>query len=245
MFRFKADGAAGSTPYEFRAVAAGTSTLARVVGDSASTSDWKLKFDDQFNGSGLDLSRWSYRKLGLREGSRMRSQSSKRVRRTSAAERCTCDVRKHLARKGYYLNGQISTQGKFAYTYGTSAARIKFAMRRGQHGGFWMQPRVPDRVLRLTVQDRRGDRRHRVLRQGLPGRRAGALPVLLPAPRRDQQVRQGVPRRRDRAARQDRQLVVALPRVLRGLDLQRLRLPHRRRHHLAHQPGASRSARST
>lgn len=139
VFRFKADGAAGSTPYEFRAVAAGTSTLARVVGDSASTSDWKLKFDDQFNGSGLDLSRWSYRKLGLREGNRMRSQSSKRSVDVSGGA-LHLHVRKNLARKGYYLNGQISTQGKFAYTYGTSAARIKFAMRRGQHGGFWMQP---------------------------------------------------------------------------------------------------------
>ena len=41
-----------------------------------------------------------------------------------------------------YLNGTISTSGKFSYTYGYAAARIKFAKGRGQHGGFWMQPQV-------------------------------------------------------------------------------------------------------
>jgi beta-glucanase (GH16 family) len=139
VFRFKADGAAGSTPYEFRAVAAGTSTLPRVVGDPASSAAWKLLFDEQFNGSSLNLSRWSYRKLGIREGNRLRSQSSKHSVDVGGGA-LHLHVKKNPYRKGYYLNGQISTQGTFAYTFGTSAARIKFQMRRGQHGGFWMQP---------------------------------------------------------------------------------------------------------
>jgi beta-glucanase (GH16 family) len=139
VFRFKADGAVGSWPYQFRAVAAGTATLPRVVSANATSASWKLRFDEQFNGTSLDPSRWSYRKLGIREGGRLRSQSSTRsVRVTGGALHLS--VRRNPYRRGYFLNGQISTQDKFSFTYGVSAARIKFEMRRGQHGGFWMQP---------------------------------------------------------------------------------------------------------
>lgn len=141
VYRFKADGASGSTPYEFRAIAAATSTLARAVGTAKSSSDWKLKFDDQFNGSRLDLSKWSYRKLGVREGSRLHAQSSTSSVGVGGGA-LHLRVRKNPNRRGYYLNGHISTQDKFSYTYGTSAARIKFAMRRGQHGAFWSEPQT-------------------------------------------------------------------------------------------------------
>jgi beta-glucanase (GH16 family) len=43
----------------------------------------------------------------------------------------------------YRLNGHIGTQGRFAYTYGFAAARIRFQPLRGQHGAFWMQPDAP------------------------------------------------------------------------------------------------------
>ena len=139
VFRFKADGASGSTPYEFRAVASGTSTLPSTASVPVSSAVWQLAFDDQFNGTRLDTSKWSYRKLGIREGNRKRSESSTRSVGVSGGA-LHLRVRNNPNRRGYFLNGQIGTQGKFAYRYGVSAARIRFQMRRGQHGGFWMQP---------------------------------------------------------------------------------------------------------
>ncbi|WP_162799333.1 glycoside hydrolase family 16 protein [Nocardioides sp. 616] len=40
----------------------------------------------------------------------------------------------------YRLNGHVSTEKSFAFTYGVAAARIKFQRRAGQHASFWMQP---------------------------------------------------------------------------------------------------------
>ena len=91
-----------------------------------SSAVWQLAFDDQFNGTRLDAAKWSHRKLGIREGSRKRSQSSTRVRRVSAGAPCTSGSATTRTRRGYFLNGHIGTQGKFAYRYGVSAARIKF-----------------------------------------------------------------------------------------------------------------------
>ena len=139
IFRFKADGARGATPYQFRAVAAGTSTLTRAIGDVESPADWNLRFEDQFRGTSLDTTKWDYRNLGIREGSRLHAESSKRSVAVGGGA-LHLSVRKHPTRKGYFLNGHIGTQGHFDYTYGVSAARIKFEMRRGQHGAFWLQP---------------------------------------------------------------------------------------------------------
>jgi beta-glucanase (GH16 family) len=139
VFRFKADGASGATPYEFRAVAAGTSTLPGVVGETETPADWQLKFEDQFRGASLDLSKWGYRKLGVREGGRSRSQSSTRAVHVQNGA-LHLQVRRHPTNKRYYFNGHIGTQGHFSYTYGVAAARIKFERPRGMHGGFWLQP---------------------------------------------------------------------------------------------------------
>ncbi len=47
-----------------------------------------------------------------------------------------------LGRYNWRLNGHISTQDQHAFRYGFAAARIKFQLRRGQHGAFWMQPQT-------------------------------------------------------------------------------------------------------
>jgi beta-glucanase (GH16 family) len=141
VYRFKAARSSHGTPYTYRVVAARASGLARVVTNEVSSEEWTLAFDEPFSGSRLDAKKWSYRNLGVREGSRTRSQSSTRAVHVSSGA-LKLEVRRHPTRKNNYLNGTISTSGKFSYTYGYAAARIKFAKGRGQHGGFWMQPQV-------------------------------------------------------------------------------------------------------
>jgi len=139
VFRFKADGASGATPYEFRAVAAGTSTLPGIVGETETPADWQLRFEDQFPGTSLDRSRWDYRQLGVLQAGRSKSQSSTRAVHVQNGA-LHLQMRRHPYKRGHYLNGHVGTQGHFSYTYGVAAARIKFERPRGMHGGFWLQP---------------------------------------------------------------------------------------------------------
>ena len=43
------------------------------------------------------------------------------------------------ARPGFYLNGHVSTEATYSFTYGVAAARVKFQKPRGMHGSFWLQ----------------------------------------------------------------------------------------------------------
>ena len=43
------------------------------------------------------------------------------------------------ASPGSYLNGHVGTENTYSFTYGVSAARIKFQKPSGMHGSFWMQ----------------------------------------------------------------------------------------------------------
>ena len=111
-----------------------------VRSEQLSPADWNIAFEDQFTGDALDLSKWNYRQLGLlaKESGRTKSESS-----TSAVAvdngSARLSMMENPARPGYYLNGHISTENLYTFTYGVSAARIKFHKPRGMHGGFWMQ----------------------------------------------------------------------------------------------------------
>ncbi len=52
-----------------------------------------------------------------------------------AAGTCSTEGRAHA----YRLNGHIGTEGRYSFTHGFAAARIKFQSREGQHGAFWLQ----------------------------------------------------------------------------------------------------------
>jgi len=111
-----------------------------VVSNAESSSVWRVRFEDRFNGTSLDLRKWSYRALGVRQGGRLYSQSDRSAVHVGGGA-LSLQVRKnpHHPRR-YYYNGHIGTSGTFSFRYGYAAARIKFERGRGQHGGFWMQP---------------------------------------------------------------------------------------------------------
>lgn len=138
--RFVRDDKRGITPYTYRAVAGRWGGLPRIVSNVEASSAWKKRFEDRFGGTSLNRANWGYRALGHRGGSRRHAQSDTSSVRVGGGA-LSLQVRKnryHPAR--YYYNGHISTKGKFSFTYGYAAARIKFERGRGQHGSFWMQP---------------------------------------------------------------------------------------------------------
>ena len=139
--RFIRDDKRGLRAYVYRAFAAPRGGLPRVYSNPEASTAWKLRFEDRFGGASLDTSKWGYRNLGVREGSRLHAQSD-----TSAVHvgggALTLQVRKnpyHPTRR-YYYNGHIGTRDRFSFRYGYAAARIRFERGQGQHGGFWMQP---------------------------------------------------------------------------------------------------------
>jgi beta-glucanase (GH16 family) len=105
-----------------------------------SYDDWQLAFDDEFTGEALDPAKWGYRQLGVLnpDSDRSRSESSAdAVAVKDGTLRLT--AKKNPAVPGQFLNGHISTESTYSFTYGLAAARIKFHKPRGMHGSFWLQ----------------------------------------------------------------------------------------------------------
>jgi beta-glucanase (GH16 family) len=142
---FVAASARGYDAYAYRGVARRAPGLPTVRASGVSTASWRLRFSDEFGGTSLDLSRWSYRALGQTTTRRTRSVSAKDavVVRDGILRLL---VKKSPAGPNRFLNGHIATQGKFSFTRGVAAARIRFERGKGQHGAFWMQPTVARKV---------------------------------------------------------------------------------------------------
>lgn len=105
---------------------------------SADAKAWKLVWHDDFDGSALDESKWSYRYLGPRESSII------------SKECISVDdgmLRIWVKEKdGVLQNGMIGTQKKFEPKYGIIAGRMRFPRQQGQHGSLWMQPAKGEKV---------------------------------------------------------------------------------------------------
>jgi beta-glucanase (GH16 family) len=102
---------------------------------------WTLGFDDQFGGDALDETKWGYRQVGLLNPGRTKSESSPEAVKVENGA-LKLGVAENPARPGYYLNGHISTEMTYSFTYGIAAARVKFQKPRGMHGSFWLQSPV-------------------------------------------------------------------------------------------------------
>lgn len=121
---------------------------AKFVGPATKLRTWGAPdFEDTFDGTALDLSKWSYRQVGKRYGLRTKAHSDPGAVSVSNGA-VHLKVRKVTAQKpsqGYtsgYTNGHIGTEGRYTFRYGYAAARIKFPKPRGRHGAFWLQSTV-------------------------------------------------------------------------------------------------------
>lgn len=102
---------------------------------------WTLGFDEQFGGDALDETKWGYRQVGMLNPGRTKSESSPAAVKVENGA-LELGVSENPARPGYYLNGHISTELTYSFTYGVAAARVKFQKPRGMHGSFWLQSPV-------------------------------------------------------------------------------------------------------
>lgn len=110
-------------------IAGGSGAHASVVTDNP--AGWELTFSDEFSGSTLDSSKWSYRQLGPRRGA-INTENAVSVGGGLLTIKTYTDG-------GVHYTGMIGSQGKFEQTFGYYEARMKFHSTPGQWSAFWLQ----------------------------------------------------------------------------------------------------------
>lgn len=146
--------AQAATAFRHRAVTRAANGAPAKRSSAVKPTHLPRRFNDDFNANGLNLTKWSYRLPGSREGGgRACSESSSQSVKVENG-RLVLTTRKipqtditAISKKtsaqcphGQYYNGHIGTHGKFAFQHGIMAARIRVQPHRGHHGGFWSQP---------------------------------------------------------------------------------------------------------
>lgn len=139
----------------YRVVAPRTGSLGKVTSPGVKTSKWGgSDFIDEFTGPALDLTKWQHQLQGYQPTSKRSCSMTHPAASNQGAGVVKVAVtddptRGADCRHGYEgddapynwrYNGHIQTQGKYAFTYGYAAARMKFNPRRGQHGSFFLWP---------------------------------------------------------------------------------------------------------
>ncbi len=138
----------------YRAVALTGSGSAAAVTATVRARAFATVFRDEFSGTKVDFSRWSDQKTLAPAYMRMCSRLSPRARTVGggvlrmgvardaarAGRTCSWNLNGQSGSAPYMLNTQLYTGGKFDFTYGFAAARMKMHLDKGMHASFWMQP---------------------------------------------------------------------------------------------------------
>ena len=151
--------------YTYRGVARPWNGLRKKAARAQNAATWNRTFSDEFTGSLLDLTKWSYRQVGVYSAGNNRACSAsspdavkvkdgrvllyvKADRERDLAGPCVEQNKEGetLENTHWYKNGHISTEHSLngSFRYGVAAARIKFDRHVGAHGSFWMQSTVKD-----------------------------------------------------------------------------------------------------
>ena len=97
-----------------------------------------ITFEDDFNGSSLDESKWIY-ELGDCRPENNEIETYRR-RNVTVENSCVVFTAKREAYNGKnWTSGSISTEGKFSQCYGRWEAKIKMPMITGAWAAFWMK----------------------------------------------------------------------------------------------------------
>ena len=92
---------------------------------------WKMIWHDEFDGTTLDQNKWVYKRDGRRRDGWW------------SREAISLDGKGHLVIKEFeennkFIDGCITTQGKFEHTFGYYVARVQFQKQPGHWTAFWM-----------------------------------------------------------------------------------------------------------
>ncbi|MBL0747116.1 glycoside hydrolase family 16 protein [Nocardioides baculatus] len=138
----------------YRAVALSRSGDARAVTDIVRGRAFTTLFRDEFSRKRLDRTKWTDQPTLAPAHMRMCSRLSSKARTISAGvlrmgvaqdparagQTCSWTLNGRSGSHPYMLNTQLYTGGKFDFTYGYAAVRMKMHLDKGMHASFWMQP---------------------------------------------------------------------------------------------------------
>ncbi|MCU0916062.1 MAG: neutral/alkaline non-lysosomal ceramidase N-terminal domain-containing protein [Planctomycetes bacterium] len=129
---FSADlaGAAWEPSIEERIVSEVHQQVAAVRGGTP-PAGYRLVWSDEFDGTALDLSKWSYRGLGRR-------RDALNVADAVSVGDGRLTITTYTA-EGKHCTGMIGTEGKFEQRFGYWEARIRFDGAPGMWSAFWIQ----------------------------------------------------------------------------------------------------------
>jgi beta-glucanase (GH16 family) len=142
------------TTGRYRAVVLSRSGSVSATSNTVRGRAFTTLFQDEFSGRRVDTSKWSDQPTLAPAYMRMCSTLSRRVRTvgdgvlnlgvapdpTRADRPCTWELNGRSGSHAYMWNTQLYTGGKFDFTYGYAAARIKMHLDKGMHASFWLQP---------------------------------------------------------------------------------------------------------
>jgi beta-glucanase (GH16 family) len=105
-------------------------------------NDWELVWEDDFNGTGLDLGKWN---VLLRETSKhheLQYYVPDEVYVENGLLRLRSQVRKYGSKE--YTSGRLDTKNKFAPVYGRFEIRGKLPVGKGIWPAYWLYPQNRD-----------------------------------------------------------------------------------------------------
>ena len=156
-----------------------------------SYQDYKLVFEDHFNAAALDRNRWN---VELHEPGWVNEELQEYV--DSEETICLQDSKllirpvRTIRENGNcsYVSGRISTQNKYAFTYGLFEARLKVPKGRGYLPAFWLMAADEEQYGQwpicgeIDIMEIMGDRtkiNHGTIHYGLPHEQNQGTVVLI------------------------------------------------------------------
>ena len=113
---------------------------ALIVSTEARCQGYKLVWSDEFDGTSLDLSKWSF-ETGNNGGwgNNELEYYTERSQNCTVQDGCLSIIAQKESYSGYnYTSARIKSQGKFSFRYGKMEARIKLPYGDGIWPAFWM-----------------------------------------------------------------------------------------------------------
>ena len=116
--------------------------------DDTETGNWNLVWNDEFDGTTLDLSKWSMTDSydrdpcfgGGNNEQQCYTSSPDNIRVDNGKLILTARAAAGLEQGRSYTSGRVQSAGKADFTYGKFEARIKLAGGQGSWPAFWMLP---------------------------------------------------------------------------------------------------------
>ena len=139
-----------------QAVVTVTAPVESPVQPAGPAGNWRLIFEDEFSGTGLDAAKWNTSHLwgSIVINNELQNYSPENAIVSNGALQLKAERRSSGGQP--YTSGMIASWGKFAMTYGVVEARIRVPAGQGLWPAFWMMPAKGDSPFELDVMENLG-----------------------------------------------------------------------------------------